>query len=203
METTSLVAETLIIGLQTTLWILLIVAYTVGVPHIDEHLLKGWEAVIALYVVAVAYTLGIMFDRLAAAVLRSSENKLWHHLIAARRSWIRASADQALTEVDEMRLQIRQADDGAAAEADDLRRPLRITRATGVNLLIVATLLIVSKVLGWQQVISPEFTKALTVFSVLLLVIAVAAYFTLEVQYYRRIVIAHRVVCSAQSKPPR
>lgn len=193
IETTALVAETLIIGLQTTLWVVLAVVISSGVPAINERILKDWEVAFGLYVVAVAYTLGILFDRLAAFVLRPLENRLWRFLRRSRPSLIRASPGELLPEVDEIRMRLRDAHGEIANEADDLRRPLRITRATVINLFITVVLLFASLLFGGQPVISAEFSERLSIFCVLFLVLALLAYGALELQYYRRLVTAYRV----------
>ena len=67
MTTTAIFAEILIIGLQASVWLALFViwSFRVEVGRIDLSPLKDWSALITVFVVASAYTLGVAIDRLS------------------------------------------------------------------------------------------------------------------------------------------
>jgi hypothetical protein len=191
MATTALVAETLIVGLQTTLWLVLVVVTAFGIPAVGESP-KGWEFVIGLYVVATAYVLGVMFDRLAAFVMRPLENVFWGFIQHRGHRLVYMPEPVCLQRVEDLRMAIRLKSEAIATEVDDIRRPLRITRATALNLLVTTGLLIVGLATSQPQIVSGTFTGRLADFTTAFFLVAVAAYLTIEIQYYRRLVAAQR-----------
>ena len=62
MGTTNLVVEMVIIGFQVLIWMALIVLTIFGYSWIELSSLKDWTSVIVIGLVAVAYTLGVVFD---------------------------------------------------------------------------------------------------------------------------------------------
>ncbi|HEY1348808.1 MAG TPA: hypothetical protein VGF67_04195 [Ktedonobacteraceae bacterium] len=66
MATTSLIVETLIAGLQALLWLALGLLLFLGIRWIDFSALKDWVSLILFFVIAVAYTLGIIVERTAS-----------------------------------------------------------------------------------------------------------------------------------------
>jgi len=192
MQSTALVAETLIIGLLTALWLALLVVAIFGVPPVDDSVLKSWDVVLGLYVVAVAYTLGILFDRISAYLLRPMEDSLWESLRTRHPTTIRLEPGRELPRIDELREALRNEASTALAEADDLRRPLRITRATCVSLVFLLPTLAILAATG-HPFISSGITVRVAAFSTGFLLLCLWAYWALEIQYYRRLVVAYRV----------
>ena len=74
MATTAIFAELLVIGLMVVAWIALGVIAFVGVTH--PALLQGWEALITVAVLALAYLLGIPADRIADSLTDRLDNDL-------------------------------------------------------------------------------------------------------------------------------
>ncbi|MDX6474842.1 MAG: hypothetical protein QOH95_353 [Gaiellaceae bacterium] len=70
MATTALVSEILIIGLEAEAWLTVLVLAVFGSSWADVGALKGWEALVTILVLATAYVLGILVDRLADSSLR-------------------------------------------------------------------------------------------------------------------------------------
>lgn len=68
MGTTSLLVEIVIIGFQVLVWISLTVLTICGYKWIDLSSLKDWSAAIAVGLIAVSYTLGLIFDNLVASL---------------------------------------------------------------------------------------------------------------------------------------
>ena len=65
MATTAIFAEILIIGLEAVVWLALLVASIFGTDIVPIQGLKDWQYLIILFVVAIAYVLGILVDRVA------------------------------------------------------------------------------------------------------------------------------------------
>ena len=68
MATTAIFAEILIIGLQAGVWLALLVASIFGTEFVPIQGLGDWQYLIILFVVAIAYVLGILIDRAADTV---------------------------------------------------------------------------------------------------------------------------------------
>ena len=70
MATTALVTEILIVGLQAEAWIAMFVLAAFGIGWVDLDGLQGWAALVTVLVLATAYVLGIVVDRLADNLFR-------------------------------------------------------------------------------------------------------------------------------------
>src|SRR5438067_5806359 len=70
MTTTAIVAEILIVGLQASAWVALLVGWIYGTSLIHEGLWRGWEGLGTILILATAYSLGIVIDRLADSLFR-------------------------------------------------------------------------------------------------------------------------------------
>jgi len=128
MSTTSLFVEILIIGLEAFVWLALILG-TLWKPGPFFDILKQYKeyaALMTMLLLALAYVLGIIIDRLA-----DSFYKLFRY----------ASDKPLPAPVAKMRLRIMHDSEGMAKFLDYQRSRLRIARATVFNLLvtIVAT----------------------------------------------------------------
>lgn len=195
MATTAIVAETLIIGLQTALWVVLIVINVLGIPTQLGSQLKGWEVLVGVYVFAVAYTLGIIFDRLTAALIRPLEMHAWKSLLKHHHAWLYLEEAITLPQVDDIRMDLRVKDKDLADEVDDIRRPLRVVRATALNLIALMIVLLVSLAVGQAHIVSQPVSVRITLFCVIALLMAVAATAAIELQYYRRLIRAYAKAC--------
>ena len=65
MATTAVVAEILVAGLQTAVWITLLVLAIFGAGWLDPSEIESWTALVTLLVFAGAYMLGVLTDRAA------------------------------------------------------------------------------------------------------------------------------------------
>ena len=69
MATTALVTEILIVGLQAEAWIAMFVLAAFGTGWVDLGGVQSWAALVTILVLATAYVLGIVVDRLADSAL--------------------------------------------------------------------------------------------------------------------------------------
>jgi hypothetical protein len=66
---TALFAEILIVGLETAAWVLLLILTIFGKDWVHPSELRGWDGLITVLVLASAYVLGILMDRVANRIL--------------------------------------------------------------------------------------------------------------------------------------
>jgi len=124
MSTTAIFAEILIIGVQACVWVSMLVF--AALPHFRKtvwSLLGRSDVLLAVFGLAMVYTLGILVDRTADTL---------SHLLCGRLL-------KKVPKFSVMRLRVMQ-DEGRAAFIEYQRHRLRIARATMVNtgLILVA-----------------------------------------------------------------
>jgi len=137
MVTTAIFAEILIVGLQGLAVIALCLASARGDlrTSLDLH---AWVPLVVLVVSAVAYSLGVVIDRIADTAWK----RLGKHIGLMRRHDTPAG-------VGVMRLAVMKESTGLAAFLEYQRSRLRIARATAVNLLV--GLVAAAVYLGWRR----------------------------------------------------
>jgi len=186
MATTAIFAEILIIGFQAIVWLALASVTILGTQCVDVSVLKGWESLITLFVLAIAYALGIVVDRTADSVFHPFDRKL-------RKKYI----PDSLPPVSEMRLQIMSESEGMAKFLDYVRSRVRIARSTALNLvLIICTFVLLSVT---RRTISGSLSKvnflaATVVVGAVVLTLTVFAWARITKTYYRRLVQAYQIV---------
>src|SRR2546427_1690924 len=74
MATTALFVEILIIGLETAVWLCLLILTYVGPVNVDPQGLKEWSTLLTALALAAAYVLGILVDRASDSFYRWFEN---------------------------------------------------------------------------------------------------------------------------------
>jgi hypothetical protein len=126
MVTTAVVAEVVVAGLQAATWITLLVLAIFGADWIDPSALADWTALVTILVIAVAYMLGVVVDRLADNLV------LWR----SSRFWPPRPVDKS-AEIEQMRMAILASDNGVARFLDYQRSRMRIVRAALLNLLLL------------------------------------------------------------------
>lgn len=142
MSTTAVVAEIVIVGLEAEAWLAALVIVIFGSGWIDVAELAKFDAVVLLAVVAAAYALGVVVDRVADGVFRRPAT--WTFGRWLNRVFGKGSDDWRLPgDVSEMRLAVMRAGGGPSAFVDYQRSRIRVARGTVVNLavaVVVATL---------------------------------------------------------------
>lgn len=125
MSTTSMYVEILVVGLQTLVWLLLLVSlctkWNLGDGSEALQKYKEYSSLITVLLLASAYVLGILFDRLADTIY-----SILSH----------SSGKSQPVSFGEMRLQVMHGSEGMAKFLDYQRSRLRIARATVFNALI-------------------------------------------------------------------
>jgi MFS family permease len=122
MSVAPLVAEIVIVGLQAEGWLALLVLTIFGTDWIDLGALQDWAVLLTLLVVALAYVLGILVDRLADSLF---EDKL--EARAKRREKPLPGRKAVL------RMTVLHTSPGMSAFLEYQRSRERIARGTAVN----------------------------------------------------------------------
>jgi 8-oxo-dGTP pyrophosphatase MutT (NUDIX family) len=127
LVTTAVFAEIVVAGLGAETWISLLILSIFGSKWIDIGAVSGWVALITILVVAAAYVLGVLIDRVADTILVTS--KLAFLL---RRRPVDKPAN-----IERMRMCLLSKDNAAARFLDYQRSRVRVARATLLNLLVL------------------------------------------------------------------
>lgn len=133
MATTGLVAELIVVGLQAILWINVLLVGIFGHQAVFKFIsiLASAEAVFAAVLLAVAYTIGVVVDRLClVAVLGLGIEKFF-----CEGKWFRAKAKPRMNE---QFLLVYQVTNNLDTFYYYVMRRTRITCATAVNMALLA-----------------------------------------------------------------
>ncbi|MGH2451122.1 MAG: hypothetical protein ACRDGE_07610 [Candidatus Limnocylindria bacterium] len=190
MATTALFAEILIVGLQAEAVLVLLLLSVFGTEWVDAEALADWTTLVGVLVLAAAYVLGIIADRLADSLtdrLARTQAGRWVDDRFGESSRKELSgADVAL-----MRLTVLKESEGLAKFLDYQRSRLRIARATVLNVALAAPLALAFLLL--QDVGVGEAVAA----AILLLAFAAASLVgsaRIHSAYVRRLSNAYRLV---------
>jgi hypothetical protein len=136
VATTAVFAEILIIGLEAAAWVSLLVLDVFGKGWIDPEKLKGWETLVTLLIVALAYVLGILIDR-AADTFWKQAGRLFAPLFSKLKR-PKTEPDKGKPPFNEMRMTILARGEAAlAAFLEYQRSRLRVARGTVLNLVAI------------------------------------------------------------------
>jgi len=134
VATTAVFAEILIVGLQVEAWIVLLLLSVFGTEWIHLSEVKDFATLLTIVVLALAYVLGIILDRLADTLLDRFEKTGRGKRVKARFS--KSAELEGPQNVATMRMKVMIESDGATRFLDYQRSRWRIARATVVNLAI-------------------------------------------------------------------
>jgi hypothetical protein len=132
VATTALFVEILIIGLETAVWLCLLILTYVGPVNLDPRALKDWSTLLTALALAAAYVLGILVDR------ASDSFYLWFETTRAGKVANRYMGESSHgyktpAGVAQMRLTVMKESEGIARFLDYQRSRARIARATVLN----------------------------------------------------------------------
>lgn len=137
MSTTAIVAEIVIVGLEAEAWLGLFVLTIFGRGWVDLGTLSDFSAVVVVVMIATAYALGVVVDRVADSMFKAiakTAGGAW-----LNRHFGRRSHDWTLpARVREMRYLVIRDADQSGAFLDYQRSRIRVARGTALNLAIAA-----------------------------------------------------------------
>jgi hypothetical protein len=134
LATTAVFAEILIVGLQVEAWLALALLSVFGTDWIELDPLKDFATLLTLVVLALAYVLGIIVDRLSDTLLDRFDASKSGKRIKKRMS--KSKKLELPAGVAIMRMTVMEASDGLTRFLDYQRSRWRIARATVLNLAI-------------------------------------------------------------------
>ncbi len=195
MATTVLIAEILIIGIQSLVWIACLVFALFDLSWFDLQVLNGWETLATLFLLAIAYSLGVLIDR-------TSDSLFWRVDKHIRKKEI----PKNFPAVWEMRLFITSKDAGIANFLEYVRSPLRIARSTTFNiaLTIIASVILRVKILASDNgiIYTDRVMIFILVVGVLLLIATFLSWKRFMETYYRRLYQSYKVVSESTAVSP-
>ena len=134
LATTAVFAEILIVGLEVEAWLVLALLSVFGTDWIELAEVKDFATLLTVIVLALAYVLGIIVDRLADTLLDYFEDtSLGESVKGALSKNPRLPKQPSLAT---MRMTVMHASDGMTRFLDYQRSRWRIARATVLNLAI-------------------------------------------------------------------
>ena len=174
MNTTALVAEILVVGIQALVWVGLLTGALLGamcVPELSWQELADWVAPISVALLGFAYTLGIMVDRLADTATL----------------WLWKLFFPEIEGFAALRARVRKAGGAPAEFLDYQRSRMRIARATCFNLVVT---IVVAALVG------PEWVRRLAFFAggPLLVLAAIPSWILITRAYERNLVAAAELI---------
>jgi len=128
MSTTVVFAELLIVGIQAIVWLLLVLLSLFGINWIKVdvlNFLKDWVQIITVFVLAFAYTFGIIIDRISDSFLNPISKNIKKRYI-----------DNSLPKITYMRLYIKTQSQPLNDYIDYIRSRQRIARSTAFNIFL-------------------------------------------------------------------
>jgi hypothetical protein len=164
VPTVAVFAEILIVGLEAAVWILLTILTIFGNDWVDPAELEGWETLVTVLILASAYVLGVLMDRMANTILtklRPDRDK------TPERKWATA------------RLEIMARIGGVSLIQflEYLRSRVRIARGTVVNFFLIALATLAFGLARTSASKSPKGIGFLVVSVAILLGISFASFF--------------------------
>jgi hypothetical protein len=133
VATTAIFAEILVVGFQAAAWLTLLVLGLFGTDWVTLSELETWAALITVAVVAAAYMLGVIVDRIADDVFLLGARLVAGRLPGTRAGKSGSGADDAGPDVRRKRVVVIDASEGLGKFLDYQRSRLRVARATAVN----------------------------------------------------------------------
>jgi hypothetical protein len=202
MSTTAVFAEILIVGLQATVWVALLAVTIIGPQQKALDKLKDWSALITVFALAVAYTLGIIVDRVADSVADSVfeqwDEELRKELREKLRKELRKdNLSDSLPLIPQIRLCIMSESAGMTTFLDYIRSRMRIARSTAINvaLIIAAAILLGVKRPEVIAGLGRDSRYALAAVGIVVFVFAVFTWKRITKAYYWRAGEAYIIVC--------
>lgn len=200
MATTSLIVETLIAGLQALVWVALGLILFRGTTWIDFLALKDWVSLILFFVVAVAYTLGIIVERSASFFMGWIEDRFE---VKEAKSAIRKETNVSESN---MRMEIMNKDSTLSAFIEGHRHQYRMLASTTINVFIYLVLILIAYAFpGWLsqeeriQNFAHYLSPILFYFLLILFISTVIHWWYMRRSFHKHVQYAHTLVSSQKS----
>jgi hypothetical protein len=163
VNTSTLIAELVVIGLQAVIWLSMIVTWISGYHWIDLDKVGRIAVPLAIVIVAVSYTLGMVIDAVTA----------WLEDVLVDWRVLPADSEDERNEQRRLRQELRLRDDALSRSLDSEQYLLRLLRSTVLNLLL---LFIFGSCLIWFTTNGLSLLERMIYPVILLLVVSVGGY---------------------------
>jgi hypothetical protein len=198
MATTAVFAEIIVIGLQVQAWLALYVAALSDAPWMPGGL-EQWVALVTIVVVAAAYMLGVVMDRVADGIFRRACKRFPAPVKRFGEEILEPSTSDDVT-FRERRLAVLHASGGLGTFIEYQRSRLRVARATFVNALISLPAIVLAAVLEPGE--SPELLMLLALAVPLLIVGSAFSALRINAAYEGSLLGAHGIVTPQPRQEP-
>ena len=191
MTTTAIIAELLIAGFQALGWILFLIwlrtGYGLTELKADAMGLDKWATLITILVVATAYGLGIIIDRLADSIFGKIDKKL-------RKRWFKCVVKLPIA-----RLSVAHKGDNMAKFLDYVRSRMRLSRSTMLNALIAVVIAVAAAPM--HKEVRPYLLEIVIIGSIAVVVTAFV-WIRISETYYKRLGQAYEIAYPPPPAPP-
>lgn len=138
MTTTAVFAEIIVVGLEAEAWLALLVLAIFGDDWVDVGAVNEWTALLTILVLAAAYVLGIIVDRLADTTVSFAARKLeprWRRIAAwfTKRFGDHKKKHGPSHQDKRLLVLYKSGGDGMAKFLDYQRSRMRVARGTALN----------------------------------------------------------------------
>ena len=205
MTTTAIFAELLIIGIQASVWVLLPIAAQTEFHFHDLNAVKDWANTLLVLGLAMAYTLGILVDRIADFLVGFFDKKYRRQIIGRilgnqdRQRWESMNPTQQWKEIQEhfykIRFGVQGLDNGISAFIEYLRSRIRIARASAFNFFFITcaveySLLREPQLFGLSK--AGSWLWLTPIFGIAVVTIAALSWIIMTKTYFRRLADVYR-----------
>ena len=195
MNTTAMVIEILIVGLQTVVWLTLIVLTIFGYKWVPLETLEKWSGPIVLFIIGMSYTLGILFDRLWDFLLHKSDKKI-------RAEYFNDSRPS----LHDVRATVFSSSERMARFIDYIRSRMRIGRASTGNFCLItinSLLFVLIRLSGLENSIKFRLLVFISALGASLILLSLYGWKKLIRTYYKQLVIVYKTLGKGDELPSR
>jgi len=187
MGTTSIIVELVIIGFQGIIWLSLVIGVFFGYDWIDFSKAKDWVTILSIAAIAVSYTLGLIFNSVAATLF--GPWRLWVYRM------ILPDFESTTKEFWNIYSTIMLESPDIHKHLERIFNEIRLLRATVINLCLIAIFTIIYVVMrtdiGWQIIVF------IIVFSFFLIFLAIWAWKRAMRRYYKIMTYTYKILRSS------
>ncbi len=181
MNTTAIVIEILIGGLQTTAWLALIILSIFGYEWIQLSTAERWLG-LTIFIIVISYTLGVLFDRLWDFLLYKPDNVIRNRYLSK-------------LELYSIRVRIFSKSETMASFLDYIRSRMRIARASLCNFCLISAtsfFFILTRLNHLDVFLKWKLLLFTGICGVLLILLAFYAWKNITNTYYKQVSIIYK-----------
>ncbi|KKQ34482.1 MAG: hypothetical protein US52_C0057G0003 [candidate division WS6 bacterium GW2011_GWA2_37_6] len=148
MNTTDIFIEHLIAGVQVGVWLLLLFLSVFGYEWVNIEQIQQMQLILAVILLPFIYPLGIVVDNIADEILQPLHRRIRKSVVGDK-------------DISTARLMLRLQSEHTASQLDYIRRRIRISRSTFINMIIITITSVIFTIGRLQDKLNGDFYKAL------------------------------------------